>query len=444
MRLDEIIVFLEKSWFERTGLVVALVTATGGIGAILLANFSWIGCAALVIVDVFIIAAWLYSRRPPRTPKNKVGFVVSITYSDDKEGQKLQEDFVEPLRQLIKSGNTGHAFHFMVLPQFHARTIVDVECATAMRLRTAAHFMIYGRVRLRQLAGKDHHVIDLEGIVAHTPLSDAVRKALATEFSELLPRKVHISIENDLLSFQITSEWIDVVARYIIGLAASCSGDLDYAEDLLKQSYERIKGKDRTFPIYQKLSSRIPLRISDLYCTRAKLNMRQWTETRSIDRLVATKSMLESVHQSHQDLEDVLYLKAILTFVQSRDVAGALQILNKVKERGTAVWHLNVAFLYAYKGDMLKATRHYRHAARLEAEADVIQQVESFLVWVLEQDPDRIQLYFCLAFFNWQLKGDEIRAVKDFQQFVENPEAAKRFPKERQLAEEWMNALPQV
>lgn len=141
----------------------------------------------------------------------------------------------------------------------------DADSANEMRVRCKAHFMIYGRVRRRVINEKENHIVELEGAVAHQPISDQVSDKLAAEFTELLPRNVHIPTENDLFFFQFTSEWAEIVARYIIGVAASCSGDIKYAEVLYLDVLSRLQNKDNDFPIYRKLKERVPHRCFFLF-----------------------------------------------------------------------------------------------------------------------------------------------------------------------------------
>ena len=174
---------------------------------------------------ISVYVAWQWSKRPPKTKKNHLGFVVSIRCEDDKESRRVREDFVIPLRKLLRSSKRGQTFHFIEFPQHLSRQIHDLGDAEKLKTKTRAHFMLYGRVRERVLDGKDYHIIELEGVVSHKRVPEATQQILAREFSELFPRKVNISKENDLLSFQFTSEWVGVVSKYIIGIAAAISGD---------------------------------------------------------------------------------------------------------------------------------------------------------------------------------------------------------------------------
>ena len=252
MKPADISNFLQTAWYEKTGLVTSIVFAT--VTVALVFHESAKHLYILLIISYIIIGLmWWWTRQPPKTPKNKIGFLVSIACTDDLLSQKLQEDFVRPLRNLIKSGQTGQAFHFMNLPQFLARQVEDTDQAMLIRSRTQADFMLYGNVRQRKIDGKDHHIMSLDGLVMYKPVLGHTNSNFIREFSELLPRKLHINTENDFLSFQFTSEWTDVVARYVIGIASILSKDLAYAEELLNDAFQRLQTKNRKFPAFSKL-----------------------------------------------------------------------------------------------------------------------------------------------------------------------------------------------
>lgn len=115
----------------------------------------------------------------------------------------------------------------------------------------------------------------------------------------------------------------------------------------------------------------------------------------------------------------------------------------KINAPRILVWHLNLAFLLAYKGDLKGAVRHYRSGSKLppaEDDTEVISQVESFMVWVLDQEPHKVQLHYALGFFNWKIKGDPVQARKDFETFLAKTTEGV-FQKERELTEEWLHQL---
>lgn len=442
----EIVRFLEKHWYEKSGLVAALIFTTIVEGTLLSKGGASGKETFLVFVVswIAIVTAWWFTAlRIPKTPKDMVGFLVSIECPDDKESEKLREDFVVPLRQLIKSGKVGGDFHFIQLPQHQARKIKEHDDAKALAAKTGAHFIFYGRVRLREIEGKEHHIIDLEGAVSHKPIPIAVSEILAREFSELLPRKVRMPTDNDYLTLEFTSEWAEKVAKYIIGIAASCSGDFDYAETLFLDVQKRLDGKHKGFPIYAKLEERIPIRLSELNEVRAKGALLKWNESCDDADIDELGSYLEKIDESRRNEPIVLTLSAIHAFLKNRDIKAAKAFLRKLKKELGGVFNYDMAFLCGYERDLAGAIRHYRKAIGYDVEPDIITQVEDFICLFLEQEPDKYQLFHCLGFFYWKVKGDLILAETAFNNFL-NTGDKNEFIKERELAAKWLEEIKQA
>lgn len=432
--------FLEGQWFEKTGLIAVLLIVTGIEASFFVVTHPpWWGLLIILFASwIFTFIVWFFSRLPPKTPKGKIGFIVSIASVDDKESERLREDFIIPLRRLVNSGKSGKAFHFKELPYRFAKNIIDVDDAQELRVKTRSHFILFGRLRFRN----NIHYMELNGIVAHNPIPDSIQQKFAKELSELLPRKVQISGEADLLAFEFTSEWADIVAKYIIGIAVSISGDLNYAEILFSDALERLQTKNKDFPVFQKLSKRIPLRISEIYEARARAAYRLWTETKNPVYIEELEKFLEKISNEHSQLPGTLNLKAISVFLKNRDIKGAIGLLKKIEEV-SSLWHCNMAFLHGYDGDLKNSIRHYRHAANLPIEPEAVGQVEDFICWIIEKEPEKFWLFYCLGFFNWKIKADSLQATSDLRSFVMECKD-KNFAKEQTLAERWLVELEGV
>lgn len=442
MTLQEFADFFETAWYKKIGLISALVFTTVSLLTILLSTLGvLVTIVFTLIVDVAIVGIWFWSRRPPVTKSNKVGFAICISCSDDKESKKLQEDFIHPLRELIKSGRGGKAIQILQIPPHIASEINDVEQAVALRIKCRAHFMIYGRARLREINEKTVHVLDLEGLVAHTPMTIPNSESFSREFTELMPRKLQISTENDLHSLQFTSEWADIVARYIIGIASAISGDWDYAENLFFDVKDSLHTKDSKFPIYSKLKERIPRRIDEVRYLRIRKLYSQWEKSKNVDYLTQMQNLTNQLTPSFSDSRDVLNFKAILAFILNKDIDTAIDLIKKIKGKGEPAWHLNLAFLFAYQGNYVNAIRHYRIAAELpNIDSALLAQIEDFIVWVLDHEPDKVQLYYLLGFFNWKIKGDLLGAINDFQSFL-SAVADNQMQKEKELTMQWISEI---
>jgi tetratricopeptide (TPR) repeat protein len=437
---DQFLTFIQKQWFERSGLAIALSVTLFVIQGMLVAASApwWLNISIAAITLTLISIFWWFSTRPPKTPKDKIGFLVSITCGSDAESEKLKEDFLIPLKRLIKSGGVGSYFHFMVLPRHISIGVVDQDEAQSARIRSRAHFMLYGQVRVRPIDGKEHHVIDLEGIVSHTDIPDSIRRQLSTEFAELLPRKVNISIENDMFAFQFTSEWADVVAKYIIGISALLSNDLDTAEELYKEVQAKLVGKNKDFPVYQKLFVRTPIRLAEVYEAKANRALLQWTQNRDPSHIEEFSAQLGKVGDKTRPSYQTF--NAISVFLANRNTDEAIACLKAAKNPTDGTWNYNMAFLNGYKGNLKVAARHYNHAALHAVPAETLAQIEDFICWVLKEEPGKYHLNYCLGLFNWKAKGDYIRATNDFQAFLDQA-GTDLFVKEQELATQWIKEL---
>ena len=57
-------------------------------------------------------------------------------------------------------------------------------------------------------------------------------------------------------------------------------------------------------------------------------------------------------------------------------------------------------------------------------------EVEGFMAWVLEIEPDKIQLYYCLGLVNLKWKGDLVSVADHWTTFVRLAEAGGHFPEQ--------------
>ena len=244
-----------------------------------------------------------------------------------------------------------------------------------------------------------------------------------------------------MLSFVFTSEWINCVARYIIGIAAACSGELDYAEKLQNDVERLLASKDQKFPIFAILKQRVPLRLGEIHFARALSACERWTQNRAPNEMVEVGRNLEKIPPSYATSNyGVILLKSIFMFVQNRDVKGAIAILKKCKGMSNALWHYNLGFLYAYMGDLKKAIQRYRNGMNLPVDPSDFAQIEEFIIWVLEQEPIKYQLYYCLGFINLEIKGDHGQAIMDLEKFLSIGEE-HAFAEERKIASKWISEI---
>lgn len=429
----------QRHWHKPIGLLFSVAAAIL-FETLLLKSIKTSGITTIIIYSItaiFSIIAWFYSNRFPKTPKGKVGFVVCIQFSNEDEKKVIREDFITTLRKLLKAGSLGHTFHFIETPKHISESINDIDDAYTLKSRTKSHFLIFGRVRLRTLGGKECHILELDGIVAHGPLPKKVSDQISKEFGELFPRRLHITTENDLLSFNFTSDWIECVAKYIIGIASACSSDIDYAEQLYMDVQKKLEIINTDFPIFTKLKERLPTRFSEIYLSRSKGFLGAWRKTQDKNVLSQFVLNLNKISGDLVDSYDVLLLRSVEAFLNGRRIKDAVEYTKKCKRYDDPVWHFNLAFLRAYEGNLIKTIRQYRICANYDVSPATLSEVEDFMVWILEEEPEKYQYHYCLGFFNWKIKGDLHQAINDFGQFFKYIKAGE-FINEKDLAQKWI------
>ena len=432
----------QRHWHKPIGLLFSLAAAVS-FEIFLLKSIKPSGITTIIVYSItviFFIIAWLYSNRFPKTPKGKVGFVVCIQFSNEDEKKVIREDFVATLRKLIKAGSLGQTFHFIETPKHISDSINDIDDAYTLKSRTRSHFVVFGRVRLRTLGGKECHILELDGIVAHKPLAKEISDQISKEFGELFPRRLHIAAENDLLSFNFTSDWTECVAKYIIGIASACSYDINYAEQLYMDVQKKLESINADFPIFTKLKERLPARFAEIYISRSKGYLVAWRKTQDKNALSQIALNLNKISIDLADNYDVLLLRSIEAFLNERRIKEAIEYTKKCKRYDNPTWHFNLAFLRAYEGRLIKTIQQYRICANYDVSPATLSEVEDFMVWILEEEPEKYQYHYCLGFFNWKIKGDLHQAINDFGEFLKHIRNGE-FLKEKDLAQKWISEI---
>ena len=75
-------------------------------------------------------------------------------------------------------------------------------------------------------------------------------------------------------------------------------------------------------------------------------------------------------------------------------------------------------------------------------EMRLLDDIIEFIYWVIEKEPDKCQLYYCLGLINFLSKNDYSRALQEFELFLEIT-PTDLFPDLIPSAEGYLNAIRQ-
>jgi len=428
-------------WVTPLGLIISILMAVCLV--LFLSNqlheISLPQMVLAIIVILILVTSWYYYRRLPTAKKGTIGFAISIATEKQEEHEKIARDLIDTLKGLLVNSKYKYPFSFVIFPEHYANKLDNREVARKYMNLARCHFMIYGRVRTRMVAKKETYLLETTGVVSHRPLPVEVSEMMGKEFAEIFPKKLQIPKDDDVLPFELTSEWISVVAKYMIGYAAQFSGDLDYAETLLEDVERELWQNKKNIPALNKIKSGLKIRLADVYDRQATIAHLRWRKTRSNNELYTVKKYLDKWEKVAPNKYRLRLLNSIYYFLVEHNTQKAKNELQKCKGIKDPVWQYNIAFLYAYDGYMASADRNYKQAFKRSKELISIE-AEEFICWILEKEPDKIQLHYCLGLINYHDKCDYISAKKDFEKFIQLTNNGE-FGKEISLAEQYLQDI---
>ena len=427
----------QEYWPTRMGLVFSLVVVL----AILIPFFAGVdladihpsGWMVIALVCVIVVFGWRWSSLP-RIPKGRIGFGVAMEFEDSEQAKKLRADFIFALRDLVNMEGFKYRFYLVELPEAITRQITDEEEARRITMRGQLQFLLVGRARLRN----NKHVIDLRHlVVTHAPISSEQVREFSKEFGSALLRRFVIDVEQEMVGCEFAAHHVNAVARYIIGTAAGISDDFEFAEQLLLDAERRLE-HPATPPALRGI---VRLRIKQLYAVWMGQEGRKYLTGRDPAALARHQELLEKLRRYEPDHYSGHLAAAIIAFVEHRDVDGAMREIQACNGSSDGTWRYSEAFLHAYKGNLESAYRSYKRAFESPlSDLTVPEQCEEFMLRVLEEEPDKYQLHFCLGMIYHRWRGDLVSARQEFQRFLERAEEA-RFSPQIAAVRKWIEEI---
>ena len=396
-----------------------------------------------ILVIVACAVMWIVWRvtRLPRVMPGRIGFGIAIQYEDSQHAEQLRSDFVLALGDLITSH--GNLFQFIELPVSVARRIINADEAKHFARQCRLHFLLYGRARMRDLPDGASHVIDLRGAVRHAPIKEELSKQLGAEFGAVLPNRLLVAVEGDVFNFQFAAQHIDAVSLYVIGTAAVLSNDLQVAEQLLLGAESRLRdGVAKADGVSRSvLRDRVRHRISEVYKICLARQIKRHTITRDVAAIKEAETIIENLRQYAHDDHDVHMMSAMAAFALHRDMETARKEIRACRKSPDPAWRYSEAFLHAYDGDLQRAYVSYRRAFESPlSDPTVPMQCEEFIQGIIEEEPERQWLYYCLGLINYRGKDDPMAALRDLRRFV-NEVDTERFAKHVGYARRWIDEI---
>lgn len=377
----------------------------------------------------------------PRNEKNKIGILVAIKTENEKEKRRLQNDLISDLRKYLDVSYIPPIFNVVELPEYHSKRVKDHHRSVKYLKRTRCHFIVYGKIFERKIDNKLHYILKLEGAVLHRKTSQTISNTLAKEFTELLPRRWRFPESDELLGFEMTKDWLGIVAKYIIGIASHISGHFKLAHKIFTQLRQEITNAGlKKIPAVHEIARRLPLRLVETSDAISKQLYFMFTRTRDLKYIEGMKLYLDMIRKFSPNDYNARNLRAIYFFLINRDVNRAIKELKGISIRPDATWRYNLGFLYAYQGRLKKSKKQYDLAFQGFVPPNIINETEVFMSDIISTEPEKFQLYFARGYINFRAKKDYSLAKADFVNFLQKC-ASDMYKKEMQLTKTYIKQI---
>jgi hypothetical protein len=437
--METVAKMIEAHWPKKViGLLVLPLTvfvfSFPALAAVTPEKYFAYAVIASLLISGASVSIWCFTTRLRRHPKGTVGFDLVIYHEDEKQGIRIQSDFIKHLRDLVLSEKSDTKFSFIKHSQYVSSNVVDRDSAVSLATKTRGSFVIFGKTKIRNIHGLDQHVIEIGFCVRHSPIDVKISEKIAEEMRNSLTGELVLAQENDLYLFRINAERIEIGSKYIVALAALVSGDLIYSETLFRSLIKRLKDVTACESSETaKIRERLPSRLGEIGILRChKLSQEYVFRNPDSDLLKKLDQDLDRYEEYIHGWYNWYLLKAMCHFLLRRDLDGAQKLISSCKRFPDTTWRYSAAFLAAYSGDLQTAWSHYQKAfANPPSDPSVPNQCESFIKGILEIEPHQYQLWYCLGLINFRAKNDLEAARNDFRVFLQHTEKSKFSPQEK-------------
>lgn len=439
----EVIDRLQQRWEERSTPLIVLLVALSVLVWLSPWSDSFPTGLAKSVIAVLILAiveiCWFWSTRLPTTPHGKIGLVIAIRCESAKERLRLKSDFTHALREEISKNNPS-LFHVCDASEYQSNQIQNHVEAVGYLRKTRSHLLIWGQCRRRLYNGEPTYVLDLSESVRHAPVPKEVSVLLGQDMRMAFPQKVLIPEKDEVLGFSVTGDIVTIAAKFTLGIASLISGDpitaFDLHESVWSEAKQLAEKGDDQADSYQLLQ----YRCANLLVVGGLNALRMYYLQKPDGFLGPMKRYLDRVQEIDPGNYDAHLLRGTYLFLRD-DIDGAKREIKLAKNDRNAAWQYSLAFLEAYEGNLEQAHKIYKRAFKGIVPDETPLDVEMFMCDVLDKQPEKIQLLYCLGLVNYFVKRDFTSAMRDFQAFIQKATVGNTFGSSVTFAKQYLEEV---
>jgi len=413
----------------------------------------YVRLSVYLVVLFIVIAIWImYRNKYPRIPKGKIGIVISLKMENDKQRERIENDFVKGLKNALANNELNSLFEIFVLDCYQTSNVIKIlqgysdkknellkqNCELKGKLekekefkdfrwlckKIGGHFYIWGSMIERKDI-ENTYFLNLSALVKHKPIDINVSNEVAKEFKKIFPREISFYEKMEVQSFKFASDFIHMAVRYIVGIAALISGDIIVAYQLHKDLSKEIDKIKPLPPPLKDVREKLDQIISIELLQKARLYYfikRDYKET---------KKLLMEAERFNPNDYSLLIMDSIFYFTIERDPVRAIKYLKRAKKVSfnDFTWLYNKAFLHMYLGKYEKGYKDYRKLAKINhyfGEESIVDQCIEFNNKIYN-DEGREQSLFIIGLLYYIKKRNYPMALEYLEKFYNKNKNEKQY-----------------
>jgi tetratricopeptide (TPR) repeat protein len=373
---------------------------------------------------------WLYKRN--HLPKNRhgyIGIVICVETENDKQKNRLKNDFVRRIRELIVQKNLKNIVNVILLTNYQAEYAINVldeyvrnkhnkkadQEWQKIRKRTQGHFFIYGGIKERQ-DGENRYYLDLEALVIHAPVQFPVQKQIVQDFLSVWYKQISFQEKIEFKGFIFAADAVFIAVQYVVGIAALVSGNITLALEL----HTGLNGD----PYFTRFNPLPP----NLQNVKKKLKVLLAEENFLVAKSFSQQNLFpEAEKYMEQSLGiepnyGAYLLKSIIEFSHKHNPDESLKCVYRAKDLAGSdgTWRYNEGFLLMYMERFNDALKVYYKIAETSyiGEENILVEIYRFNETFLEKHPDKIQSYFIMGFLKYKKELNYPGGLEYLEKFI--------------------------
>ncbi len=390
-------------------------------------NFVLLSLLGWGVLNLLSILLWVSWRRVYNFPIGKIG-IIFAPHSDPECNDIIYKLYDQFKLDLSKKG-LSDILTYKLMPK--SNIIKNHEEATILLHKTEARLIIHGYIQKGKIKSEE-----IEGFktisftLRHRNLAKIEIKPVLSALANAIAYRAFVSREkNSFIEKQLVIDNLSEVALFFISMGLTLEGKLEESLKILSNLKKIIDEKLRNpkhstqlnyfrSSVIKNLTVTLNALLINVYRSKLIDNITERTHDIYAKECMKYLNHLVEINKRTSDF----YLQKAIIHFHFGEIRESFQCVKKAKKLAplnSPGVHFSLAFLNLWDKQYLTSLKEYRRAERCAIEGiDFIMDILLFLQSVLNNNSNRIEIIYALAFIN-EKYFDKSKAIDDYKKFIE-------------------------